>query len=113
MTTRHHTHHTPKKFTAILAIIFLIPALYIFGIWLNVYQDPDASQTEKVSGFLRHFPSGLNINIINSVSIGFCLAAVIFAAISFKQRLLSLRIIMMLTVLAASLIILLDIFQIM
>jgi len=113
MTTRHRSHHTPKKFTAILAIIFLIPAIYIFGIWLNVYRDPDASQAEKVSGFLGHFPSGMNVNMINSVSMGFCLVAVILASISFKQRLLSQRIIMMLTVIVASLIILLDIFQMM
>lgn len=105
------THKAPKKFTAILAIIFLLPALYIFGVWVNVFRQ-DITQKQKIVEFTEQFPSIINdYKIIMYLSIACCLVAMILASKSFKQRLLSLRIAMWLTVMAASLILLLDIFQ--
>ncbi len=105
------THKVPKKITAILAIVFLLPALYIFGIWIKVF-NRDITQAQKISEFTEHFPSFLSeYKMILYISIACCLIAMVLAAKSFKQRLLSLRIAMWLTVMLASLIFFLNIFQ--
>ncbi len=105
------THKIPKKITAILAIVFLLPALYIFGIWIKVF-NRDITQAQKISEFTEHFPSFLSeYKMILYISIACCLIAMVLAAKSFKQRLLSLRIAMWLTVMLASLIFFLNIFQ--
>jgi len=105
------THQVPKKITAILAIVFLLPALYIFGLWINIYNQ-DLTPSQLVSQFTGHFPSFVSsYKVIIYFSIACCLISMVLAAKSFKQRLLSLRIAMWLTVMAASLIFFVDIFQ--
>ena len=105
------THKAPKKILAVLAIIFLLPALYIFTIWIKVFNQ-DITPAQKVVEFTEHFPAFIgNYNIILYVSMAFCIGAMTLAAQSFKQRLLSLRIAMWLVVMVASLILFLDIFQ--
>jgi len=105
------THKVPKKITAILAIVFLLPALYIFGLWINVFSQ-DISPVQKVTEFTEHFPSLMSdYKLIMYISMACCLTAIVLAAKSFKQRLLSLRIAMWLTVMIASLIFFLNIFQ--
>lgn len=105
------THKVPKKITAILAIVFLLPALYIHGIWINV-SGQDNTQAQKVEEFTGYFPSFINDpGTITYISMACCILAIIFAVKSFTQRLLSLRIAMWLTVMIASLIFFLDIFQ--
>ena len=105
------THKVPKKITAILAIVFLLPALYIFGLWINAFSK-DISTPQKINEFTDHFPSPLNdYKVIMYISIACCLTAMVLAAKSFKQRLLLLRIAMWLTVMVASLIFFLNIFQ--
>jgi len=105
------THKAPKKITAILAIIFLLPVAYIFLIWVNVFTQ-DITPTKKIGEFTQQFPAFLNdYKVIICISAACCLIAMILAAKSFKQPLLSLRIAMWLTVMIASLIFLIDIFQ--
>ena len=105
------THKTPKTITAIIAILFLIPAVYIFILWINVFSK-DITPAQKIGEFTDHFPSPVSdYKIIMYISIACCLTAMILAARSFKQRLLSLRIAMWLTVMVASLIFFLNIFQ--
>ncbi len=105
------THKVPKKITAILAIIFLLPALYIFAIWTKAFNQ-DISQPQKISLFTDHFPGFLNdYKIILYISIACCIIAMILAAKSFKQPLVSLRIAMWLTVIIAALIFFLNVFQ--
>ena len=107
------THSFPKKITAIFAIIFLVPALYIFSVWVKVYRQYDESIAQKDSSFSSHFPGQINdVNIIHYVSMAFCLTAIILAAKSFRQKSLVLRILMMLTVFVASLIYFLNVFQV-
>ena len=104
-------HKVPKKITAILAIVFLLPAVYIFGLWINVFSK-DTTPLQKIGEFTDHFPALLSdYKVIMYISIGCCLTAMILAAKSFKQRLLSLRIAMWLTVMISSLIFFMDIFQ--
>jgi hypothetical protein len=105
------THKVPKKITAILAIVFILPAVYILGLWINVFGH-DITQAQKVEEFTGHFPSFIrDPKLITFISMASCIIAVIFAAKSFKQKLLSLRIAMWLIVMIASLIFFLDIFQ--
>ena len=105
------THKVPKKITAILAIVCILPALYIHAIWINV-SGHDITQAQKVEEFTGYFPSFIgDAKIITYLSMASCILAIIFAAKSFKQPLLSLRIAMWLIVMIASLIFFLDIFQ--
>ncbi|MDB5200183.1 MAG: hypothetical protein JWO92_2146 [Chitinophagaceae bacterium] len=105
------THKVPKKITAILAVAFLLPALYIFGLWMKVFSQ-DVTPAQKVVEFTDHFPASISdYKIIMYTSMACCLIAMVLAAKSFKQRLLSLRITMWLIVMIASLIFLLDVFQ--
>jgi len=108
------THHYHKKSLAIIAMLFLLPPLYIQSAWLKVwFSDADANQFEKETGFLRFFPGSLSVKLIDVISIVCCLVAIILASMSFRQHNLSLRILMMLTVIFGSLLFLLDIFQLM
>lgn len=105
------THKVPKKITAILAVLFLLPALYIFGIWTNVFRQ-DISQAQKIDMFTDRFPSLIaDYKTILYISIVCCITAMVLAAKSFKQPLLSIRITMWLTVIIAALIFFLTIFQ--
>ncbi len=105
------THKVPKKITAILAIVFLIPAVYIFAIWSKIFAD-DISQSQKISLFTDHFPGFMrDYKIILYTSIACCVVAMVLAAKSFKQPLIALRIAMWLTVIFAALIFFLNIFQ--
>ena len=105
------THKAPKKITAIFAILFLLPAIYIFGLWINVFKQ-DITPAQKISEFTDHFPSAIgDYKAIMYISISCCLIAMVLAAKSFKQHLLSLRIAMWLTVMIAALIFFLDIVQ--
>jgi hypothetical protein len=107
------THNVPKKITAVLALVFLLPAVYIFAIWLKVYSPQDDSIARKDALFTSYFPGQINdVSILHYISIAFCITAIILAAKSFRQKNLLLRIAMMLTVLVASLIFFLNVFQV-
>jgi hypothetical protein len=70
------------------------------------------SDTAKMDYYLDYFPQWLqNINIVHTISIISCLAAIMLAARSFKKRLLSIRVLMLMTCLVAIFILLFDIFQ--
>ena len=105
------THKAPKKVIAVLAIVFLLPAVYIFAVWIKAFNQ-DITQAQKVVEFTDRFPSFIgSYNMVVYISMAFCIAAMILAAKSFKQPLLSLRIAMWLVVMAASLILFVDLFQ--
>ncbi|MEO8821716.1 MAG: hypothetical protein ABI267_05450 [Ginsengibacter sp.] len=105
--------HVKKKITGILAIIFLLPALISFIMWTSIgMRFSDMNQVSKEETFLGYF-SGIfkNIHAVDIVSIIFCLIAIILASRSFQKKLLSLRILMLLTVLISIFIIIFDISQ--
>jgi hypothetical protein len=105
------TRKVPKKITAILAIVFLLPALYIFGLWINVFRQ-DLTPAQIISEFTGHFPSFMNnYKMIIYLSMTFCIIAIALAANSFRQRLVSLRLAMLFTVMIASLIFFVNVFQ--
>jgi hypothetical protein len=106
-------NHLKKKVTAVISILFLLPALVMFMIWTSIgIRVPDLSDVDRQETFLNYF-SGLfnNIHVVNIVSIILCLISIIFASGSFRKRLLPLRIIMLITVLVAIFIILFDVSQ--
>jgi preprotein translocase subunit SecG len=105
--------HVKKKVTAVLSIVFLLPALILFIMWTSIgIRFSDMNEVDKQDTFLGYF-SGFfkDIHIIHIVSIIFCLAAIILASRSFQKRLLSLRFLMLMTVLISIFIILFDISQ--
>ncbi len=105
------THKVPKKITAILAIVFLLPAIYIFVLWLNIFRQ-DLSPSQKIGTFTDYFPSVISdYQTILVISITCCVIAMALAAKGFKQPSLFLRILMWLTVIVAALIFFLTIFQ--
>ena len=106
-------HHVKKKVTASLSIVFLLPALILFIIWTSItIRFSDMNEIDQRETFLGYF-SGLfkNIHVVNVVSIIFCVIAIVLASRSFQKRLLTLRFLMLLTVLISIFIILFDISQ--
>ena len=106
------THSVPKKILAILALISLVPAIYIFGKWLKVYQQSDISVAQQDSLFTDSFPGNPDVKTVLYIGIGFCLLAIILAAKGFRQRELYLRIAMMVTVIIAAFIFFMSVFQV-
>jgi hypothetical protein len=69
-------------------------------------------EDEQTETYLSHFPGWLkDMDVIHGISLVCCVIAIILAARSFKKHLLSIRVLMLLTVLAAIFIILFDIYQ--
>lgn len=106
--------HMPSKVTAIIAMVFLLPALVLFIMWSSIgLQGSGLNAKEKISIYLAKFPVAMqNLYTIHVISIVCCLLAIGFAARSFRKHLLSIRILMMLTVLVAMFILLFDVYQI-
>jgi len=105
--------HVPGKVTAALSIVFLVPPLILFIMWTSIglrYSDMDNS--DKIDAFLDYF-SGLfkSIHVINVISIALCLVSIVLASKSFKKHLLSIRVLMLITVLVSIFLILFNITQ--
>ncbi|HUZ58937.1 MAG TPA: hypothetical protein VMU83_09155 [Hanamia sp.] len=105
--------HVSRKITAALAILFLLPALVIFIMWSSIgLRYSGLSASDQMDVYTGYFPGWLrDINTIHTISIVCCVVAIILAARSFKKHLLSIRVLMLLTVLAAIFILLFDISQ--
>jgi len=106
--------HVPSKITAAIAIIFLLPPLIFFMMWSSIgLRFTDMSMSDKTDTFLGYFPGFLkNLSAIQAISIVCCIIAIILASRSFKKHLLSIRVLMLLTVLLSIFIILFNIYQI-
>jgi hypothetical protein len=109
------TISTPKKTYELIAIIFLLPALYIQAKWLQVFNDSSSlSPSARTSIFLDSFPSVIaSSKMIALLSLLFAVAAVVFASRSFNQRKMVWRISSFVVVMIGSLVALLSIFQLM
>jgi hypothetical protein len=110
MSTRSHVS---RKITAALAILFLIPPLVLFILWSSIgLRYSGMGGNEQMDTYMSYFPGWLkDIGTIHVISIVCCVIAIILAARSFKKHLLSVRVLMLLTVLASIFIILFDIYQ--
>ena len=110
MTTKSHVS---RKVTTVLAIIFLLPALILFMMWSSIgLKVSGLSEQDQVSMYLDYFPAWLkNISTIHTISIVCCVMAIILATRSYSKDLLSVRVLMLLTVVVAFFILLFDIYQ--
>lgn len=106
--------HVSRRFTAVLAIIFFLPALILFAVWSSIgLRFSGIGEAEKTDYYLDYFPYWLqNMTAIHLISLAFCVIAIILAARSFKKNLLWVRVMMLMVVVVAIFIILFDIFQI-
>ena len=106
--------HVPRKITAAIAILFLLPPIIFFIMWSSVsLRYGDMGANGQTSIYLDYFSGWLrNMNVIHTISIVCCLISIVLAARSFKKHLLSVRVLMLFTVLVAIFIILFDIYQI-
>jgi len=105
--------HVPGKVRAALSIVFLLPPLIFFMMWISIgLRYSDMNSSEKTDTFLGYF-GGLfeNLYVINLISIICCLVAIVLASRSFKKHLLSIRVLMLITVLVAIFLMMFDIFQ--
>jgi len=70
------------------------------------------SEQEKMSTYIGYFPAWLqNITTIHIISIVCCIMAIILASRSFSKEWLSVRVLMLLTIVAALFILLFDAYQ--
>lgn len=107
------THKIPKKIDAILAILFILPPLFIYITWVSVASDNN-SQVQNVKAFTDKFPEFISgVVPLALISIACCILALIFAAKSFKQPILFLRITSWLVVIIGAFLLFLNIFQFM
>jgi hypothetical protein len=102
-----------RKITAALAIVFLLPALIFFIMWSSIgLRMSGINEQEKMSTYIGYFPTWLrNITTIHIISIVCCVMAIILASRSFSKDWLSVRVLMLLTVVAALFILLFDAYQ--
>ncbi|MEO8721470.1 MAG: hypothetical protein ABI297_01845 [Ginsengibacter sp.] len=105
--------HVRGRVTAALSIAFLIPPLILFMMWVSIgMRRSSIDANDKIDIYLGYFGGLFNdLHVINIVSIVFCLVSIVLASKSFKKHLLSIRVLMLLTVLVAIFIILFDLFQ--
>lgn len=105
--------HVSRKITAALAVIFLLPPLVLFIMWSSIgIRYSGLNGGDQMDVYLGYFPDWLkNINAIHIISIVCCLIAIILAARSFKKHLVWVRVLMLITVLAAIFILFFDISQ--
>jgi hypothetical protein len=101
------------KSSAGLAVLFFLPAFILFLMWMTLgWRYGFMSEVEKKDNFLSSFPQWMqNFSAIHILSIIFCIVAISFAAGSFKKKVLSIRILMMVVVMFSIFIILFDIAQ--
>lgn len=108
MSTKSHVH---GKITAAVSILFLLPPLILYLIWVSIgLRSTDMSISDKIDTYVGYF-SGLftNIHVINAIAILCCIITIILASRSFKKHLLSIRVLMLITVLLAIFLILFNI----
>lgn len=98
------THaHTSRRFTATLAIIFFIFPLVLFIAWSGITINHGAlTEREHIDLFLEYFPAWMqNFTGITIFSLLCCIIAMVLAGRSYKKKLLSVRVLMLLVVIGA------------
>ena len=109
------THVAPKKTYELLAILCLLPALYIQVKWMQVfYSGGSMSASARTSTFLEEFPAFIaSTRLIAILSLLFAVVAIALAQRSFNQPKMVWRISSFVVVLVAALIVLMSLIQMM
>lgn len=107
------THIVSRRITAALAIVFLLPPLIFFIMWSSIgLRTTGISENEKMRIYRGYFPEWLHsIQTVHIISIVCCVISIILASRSFSKNWLSVRVLMLLTVVAALFILLFNVYQ--
>lgn len=107
--------HTSRRLTATLAIIFFLIALVIFIGWSSVGIKYGAvNERDHIDIFLSYFPGWIqNFTGITIFSLICCVIAMVLAGRSYKKRLLSIRVLMLLVVIGSIFLAIFNIAQLM
>ncbi len=106
------TAPAPKKTYELIAIIFLLPALYLQYRWISIFSGSEStSPSARTARFMDIFPEVFSARSIVFICLAFAVLAVVFASKSFNQRKLVWRISSFMVVMLGSLIALLSLFQ--
>jgi hypothetical protein len=102
----------PKKTYELIAIAFLIPALYIQLKWLQVFMSSGTLSAEaRTSTFVDSFPIVSSARVIALISLAFSVLAIVYASRSFNQPKTFLRVSSFVVVFIGSITALLSIFE--
>lgn len=98
---------------AVLAIVVLLPSVFFFLLYQSVgWRYSDLNETDKADTFIHYFPGFMqNASIVYGISVVCCLAAIIIASGKFKKKVLAVRILRLVAVVAAILLLLFDFTQ--
>ena len=107
------TRTRSKIVLPVLAILFLLIPLLIWGVWIYVFQNnPDVSQQEKVAAFLSFFPDLIqNQAQISLVVMSSALLAAVVALFGIQRSTKTLKVFYIFILLAAVLVGLLQLFM--
>lgn len=102
-----------RRLTATLAIICFLPPLLLFVAYAAVgIRYGTMSKNDRIATLLEPFPSWLqNYTAMTIISLILCIAAVALASRSYKKKLLSTRVLMLMVVLISIFLILFNISQ--
>ena len=102
----------PKKTYELIAIAFLIPALYIQVKWMMLFMgDSTLSPEARTSTFVESFPVISSAVFIALLSLTFSVLAIVFASRSFNQPKIAWRISSFVVVFIGAILALLSIVQ--
>jgi hypothetical protein len=107
------SHLVSRRVTATLAIVFLVPALVLFLLWSSISMKVTGiSEQDKLTYFMQYFPGWFqNMVLIHIIALSCSAVSILFAVRSFSKHLLSIRVLMLITVLVALFIIIFNLSQ--
>jgi hypothetical protein len=109
------TRYSNNLRSLLLSVLFLMAPVIIWGLWIYVFEtNPSASQFEKAKIYDSYFPVFMQGNLILSlIVLVSSLIAIVMAGMSMSKTFVSRKIISILIIIAASLIVLLQLFSMM
>lgn len=104
-----------SRSSATLAVLFFLPPLILFIAWSFMgLGHGTMSEAQRVQTFLGYFPDWMNSMAgIHIIALVLCIVAMVLASRSFKKRVLSIRVTMLIVVICAIFLIIFNIYQIM
>jgi hypothetical protein len=99
----------------LFSVLFLMVPVIVLGLWIYVFENnPGVSQLEKVKIYQSCFPAFMQSNFsLSLIVLVSSLIAIVFAATSIRKTFMSRKIIGITIIIAASIIVLLQLFSMM
>ncbi|MDE3212334.1 MAG: hypothetical protein KGM98_03800 [Bacteroidota bacterium] len=104
-----------RRVTATLAIIFLIPAVIFFLLWTSIPEKAGGlTDQARVIYFLAYLPIWLqDMNLVHGIAMGSSAISLWLALRSITKRLVAIRVLMLISILAALFLIAFNLHQMM